>query len=92
MTATHQHVPGVSCECQAITFRQSLVGLRQWRDEFAEHAEHFLIAMHRLGWKSGGMVETRAFFRRVATGVGNENATQQVLIARHPQVDIELVS
>jgi len=91
VTATHQHVPGVPCKRQAIAFDQSLVGLRQWRDKLAEHAKHFLVAMHRLGRKSCGMVETRAFFRCVATGVGYKHAAQQVLVACHPQINTELV-
>ena len=91
VTATHDHFPVVAREREVLSINHALVGVRHALYEFAEHAKVGPVVCKLLVREPRRLVKPHSFFGCFTACIADEDATQHVLLTRHPQVDVELV-
>ncbi len=91
MSASDDDFPFTTCEFQHLAVAEAPQTLRHARHDFAEHAEVFPVQGNLFIVESRRPVKTNAVRRRFLACVSDQDAAQQVLLERHPEIDAELL-
>jgi hypothetical protein len=91
VTSAYNYFPIMAREREVFSINHTLVGFRHALYEFTEHAKVGPVVCKLFVRESRRLVKPYSFFWRLTACIADENATQHVLLTRHPQVDVELV-